>query len=317
VQKGGFFKLYTVLIEKLVEEFKLENVIPDISLAGRTISSPFSNRPALQLAGFFDYFENERIQIIGMVEYAYLKKLDDDFRESVLRELFSYGFPCMIICRNLDVFPEIIPFAREFNVPVFRTPYDESDFVPDLNVWLRSELAQRITIHGVLIDIYGVGVLIIGDSGIGKSETALELIKRGHRLVADDAVEIKKVSHDQLIGTCPDIIRHFIEIRGIGVLNVKELFGVGAVKKEQQIDLVIKLEMWDESKTYNRFGMEDEYYELLGNKIFCNSIPIRAGRNMAMICEAAAINRRQRLFGYNAAEALNERIIKNNNQNKI
>jgi len=251
-----------------------------------------------------------------MVEYAYLQKLDDDFRESVLRELFSYGFPCLIICRNLEIFSEIPPFAREFNVPVFRTPFDESDFVPDLNGWLRSELAQRITIHGVLVDIYGIGVLIVGDSGIGKSETALELIKRGHRLVADDAVEIKKVSHDELVGTCPELIRHFIEIRGIGVLNAKELFGVGAVKKDQEIDLVVKLEMWDESKIYSRFGMEDEYYEILDTKVLCNTIPVRAGRNIALICEAAAINRRQRIFGYNAAEELNERIQKNAENNK-
>ena len=192
----------------------------------------------------------------------------------------------------------------------------ESDFMENAAKWLKNELVQRVTIHGVLVDIYGVGVLIIGDSGIGKSEAALELIKRGHRLVADDAVEIKKVSYDTLQGTCPELIRHFIEIRGIGIIDVKELFGVGSVKQIKNIELVIKLEMWEEGKKYSRIGLNDETYEILGVKLLSNTIPIRPGRNIAVICEVAAMNVRQRLMGYSAEEILNDRLMAMNNKNK-
>ena len=270
--------MYSASVEKLASEFKLKNNLPEISLEGRTIKNSAVNRPALQLAGFFDYFESDAIQIIGRVEHAYLDRLEPVFREQILRELFSYKFPCFIVCGGLEVFPEILVFSEEFNVPVFSTDMQESDFMENAAKWLKNELAQRVTIHGVLVDIYGVGVLIIGDSGIGKSEAALELIKRGHRLVADDAVEIKKVSYDTLQGTCPELIRHFIEIRGIGIIDVKELFGVGSVKQIKNIELVIKLEMWEEGKKYSRIGLNDETYEILGVKLLSNTIPIRPGR---------------------------------------
>lgn len=300
--------MYFVTIEDFAANFNLENLVPQVPLEGRVLNSSDVNRPALQLAGYFDYFENDMLQIIGQVECSYLEKMEPVFRQDVLRKLFSFDFPCFVICNNLAMLPEIGIFAREFGVPVFRTSVSESDFMSEANRWLRSEIAERITIHGVLVDIYGEGILIVGDSGVGKSEAALELIKRGHRLVADDAVEIKKISPETLIGTCPELIRYFIELRGIGIIDVRELFGVGAVKQEQTIDLVIKLEMWDDEKVYDRMGLVDEYYEILGNKIMCNSIPSRSGRNIAVICEAAAINCRQKKLGYNAAKVLSERL---------
>lgn len=308
--------MYSASVEKLASEFKLKNELPEISLDGREIKNSAVNRPALQLAGFFDYFESDAIQVIGRVEHAYLERLEPVFREQILRELFSYKFPCFIVCGGLEVFPEILVFSEEFKVPVFSTDMQEADFMENAAKWLKNELAQRVTIHGVLVDIYGVGVLIIGDSGIGKSEAALELIKRGHRLVADDAVEIKKVSYDTLQGTCPELIRHFIEIRGIGIIDVKELFGVGSVKQIKNIELVIKLEMWEEGKKYSRIGLNDETYEILGIKLLANTIPIRPGRNIAVICEVAAMNVRQRLMGYSAEEILNDRLMAMNNRNK-
>lgn len=306
----GALKMYSVPIEKFVKEFQLENLLPEISLKGKLLTSSDVNRPALQLAGYFDYFENDMVQIIGQVEFSYLERLEPMFREDVLRKLFSFGFPCLVICNSMEMLPEIGIFAKEFDVPVFRTSDRESDFIGEINRWLKGELAKRVTLHGVLVDIYGEGILIIGDSGVGKSEAALELIKRGHRLVADDAVEIKKISHETLIGTCPELIRYFIELRGIGIIDVRELFGVGSIKQEQTIDLVIKLEFWDDEKIYDRMGLEDEYYEILGNNVVCNSIPIRSGRNIAVICEAAAINCRQKKLGYNAAKVLSERLEK-------
>ena len=302
--------MYSVSIEKFVAEFGLENLVPEIPLEGRLITSSEVNRPALQLAGYFDYFENTVVQIMGKVECSYLEKLEPMFREDVLQKLFSFNFPCLIICNDLPMFAEVKIFAKEYGVPVFRTSEQESDFMGEINRWLKKEVAERITIHGVLVDIYGEGILILGDSGIGKSEAALELIKRGHRLVADDAVEIKKISHETLIGTCPELIRYFIELRGIGILDVRELFGVGSIKQEQSIDLVVKLEMWDEERVYDRIGIVEEYYEILGNKVICNSIPIRSGRNIAVICEAAAVNCRQKKLGYNAAEVLSDRLEK-------
>ena len=299
---------YSVPLQQFVEEFDLENIVPEISLEGRVINSNGVNRPALQLAGFFDYFENDKVQLVGVVEKAYLDRLEPMFREDVLRKLFSFGFPCLVVCNNLEIFPEAIAFAEEFGVPVFRTKQSETEFLTESNMWIAEKLAERVTIHGVLVDIYGVGVLIIGDSGIGKSEAALELIKRGHRLVADDADEIKKTSHSRLVGSCPDLIRYFIELRGIGVINVKELYGVSAIKQSQALDMVIRLEMWNENKVYDRMGLTDEYYEILGNKLPCNTIPVRSGRNIAAICEVAAMNSRQKKLGYNAAKVLSERL---------
>lgn len=299
---------YSVDLEDFVKEFNLENVVPEISLDNKKIVSTGVNRPALQLAGFFDYFENYMVQLMGMVEKAYLEKLEPKMREEILRKLFSFGFPCLVTCDNLDMCNEIKRFAREFDVPVFKTNQNETDFITEANIWLADKLAERVTIHGVLVDISGIGVLILGESGIGKSETALELVKRGHRLVADDAVEIKKTSHVRLVGSCPKLIRHFIELRGIGVINVKEMFGANSIKHTQSIELVIKLETWDENKVYDRIGINEEYYEILNRRLPCHTIPVRPGRNIAAICEVAAINNRQKYFGYNAAQVLSDRI---------
>ena len=303
--------MYSVKISKLVEEFQLENLVPDIILQNKMLTKSEVNRPALQLTGFYEHFDNDRLQIIGRVEYSYLSGLPEDKRKQVLSQLFAFHLPCIVICKDLEPFPEMFEYAKEYNVPFFRTSESTSAFMAEIIRWLKNQLAERVTIHGVLVDIYGEGILIIGESGIGKSETALELIKRGHRLVADDAVEIKKVSHSTLIGSSPELIRNFIELRGIGIIDVKELFGVSSVKQSQTIDLVLKMEMWDGKKNYDRLGLTADYMEILGNRLVCNSIPIRPGRNVAVICESAAINHRQKKMGYDSVQVLNERISRN------
>lgn len=306
---GGGMDVYQVGLQKFVDEFALKIATPEVDLQGKILNKSEVNRPALQMAGFFDYFDNDRLQVVGKVEHAYLSRLEPKFREEILKRIFQFHIPCMVLCKDLEPFPEMLVYAQEFDVPVFRTSNGTSDFMGEAIRFLSAELADRITLHGVLVDIYGEGILIMGESGIGKSETALELIKRGHRLVADDAVEIKRISYKTLQGTSPELIRYFIELRGIGIIDVKELFGVGSIKQNQSIDLVIKLELWDEEKDYDRLGLQDEYMEILGNKIVCNSIPIRPGRNLAIICEAAAINHRQKRLGYNAAKVLNDRVF--------
>lgn len=303
--------MYTVKVSKVVEEFQLENLTPETSIQNKILTKSEVNRPALQLTGFYEHFDNDRLQIIGRVEHSYLAGLPEAKRREVLSQLFAFHLPCVVICKNLEPFPEMLTYAREYDVPFFRTSESTSAFMAEIIRWLKSQLAERVTIHGVLVDIYGEGILIIGESGIGKSETALELIKRGHRLVADDAVEIKRVSHHTLVGTSPELIRNFIELRGIGIIDVKELFGVSSVKQSQNIDLVIKLEMWDGKKNYDRLGLTEEFMEILGNKLVCNSIPIRPGRNVAVICESAAINHRQKKMGYDSVQVLNERINRN------
>lgn len=302
--------MYSVKIEKLIEEFQLENLLPEIDISKKFLSKSEINRPALQLAGFYEHFDNDRLQIIGKVEHSYLRTLEPDLRHKVLHDLFAFQVPCVVVCKELEIFPEMLDYAKKFQVPLLRSQSATSSFIAESIRWLMGELAERVTIHGVLVDIYGEGILITGESGIGKSETALELIKRGHRLVADDAVEIKRVSHNTLVGTSPEIIRYFIELRGIGIIDVKELFGVSSVKLSQNIDLVLRLEMWDSEKNYDRIGMTEEYIEILGNKLVCNSIPVRPGRNVAIICESAAMNHRQKKMGYNSVEVLNERINK-------
>lgn len=298
-----------VSMKKFVKEFDLINLTEKIELKGKKITKSSVNRPALQLTGFFEYFDNDRIQVIGKVEYAYLRDLDILTRKKVMEDMFAHNIPCLVICYGMEPYPEIIEYANKYDTPVLQTIENTSDFTGEVIRWLKDQLADRVTLHGVLLDIYGEGVLIMGESGIGKSETALELIKRGHRLVSDDAVEIRRISHTTLKGTAPDLIKYFIELRGIGVVNVKELFGVGSIKEEQRIDVVIKLEMWDESKEYDRLGLNEEYIEILGNKVVCNRIPVRPGRNIAIICELAAINHRQKKLGYNAAQVLNDRVF--------
>lgn len=303
--------MYTVALTKLVEKMALENCTPELDITEVQITQPDVNRPALQLAGFFDYFDSDRVQVIGNVEHAYMQKMEKDHGIGVLTKLMSFKIPCIVFCRGIEVTEDFKQIAVKMEVPIFRTSKSTSSFMAEVIRWLKVELAPRISIHGVLVDVYGEGILIMGESGIGKSEAALELIKRGHRLVTDDVVEIKKVSDDTLIGTAPDITRHFIELRGIGIIDVKTLFGVESVKNTQAIDLVIKLEEWDRDKEYDRLGLEEQYTEFLGNKVVCHSIPIRPGRNLAIICESAAVNYRQKKMGYNAAQELYNRVTNN------
>lgn len=304
--------MYQVSLTKVVEKMGLTNMTPELNTDDVMITQTDINRPALQLAGFFEHFDCDRVQIVGMVEYTYLKKIQED--EVVIERLdrlFGGKIPCIIFCRGLEPCERLMEAARRHKVPVLATKRHTSGFMAELIRWLNVELAPRISIHGVLVDVYGEGVLIMGESGIGKSEAALELIKRGHRLVSDDVVEIKKVSEDTLVGTSPEITRYFIELRGIGIIDVKTLFGVESVKPTQSIDLVIKLEEWNKSGDYDRLGLEEQFTEILGNKVVCHSIPIRPGRNLAIIVESAAVNHRQKKMGYNAAIELYNRVTGN------
>lgn len=303
--------MYSVPLKKLMEEFDLTLLTSEVDIGDKAICYPEINRPALQLAGFFDYFDSDRLQIIGIVEYTFLEKMNEDFRNETLKKIFEYKLPCLVMCRDLVPPKEMLLYAANNNVPILQTSLSTSDFMGEVIKWLKVELAPRITMHGVLVDIYGEGVLITGESGIGKSETALELVKRGHRLVADDAVEIKRVSHSTLIGSCPELIKYFIELRGIGIIDIKQMFGVQSIKATQNIDLIIKLELWNKEKEYDRLGLHEEYVEILGNNIVSHTIPVRPGRNLSLICESAAINCRQKKMGYNAANELNERLTKN------
>ena len=303
--------MYSVALTKVIEEMGLENCTPDVNINEIMIKQSDVNRPALQLAGFFDYFDSSRIQIIGHVENTYLAQFEGEEALEKMRKILECKVPCIVFCRNLDINEKLLNLATEYGVPLLRSTKTTSAFTAEVIRWLNVELAPRISIHVVLVDVYGEGLLIMGESGIGKSEAALELIKRGHRLVSDDVVEIKKVSDATLLGTAPDITRHFIELRGIGIIDVKTLFGVESVKDTQSIDLVIKLEEWSKDKEYDRLGLEEQYTEFLGNKVVCHSIPIRPGRNLAVICEAAAVNYRQKKMGYNAAQELYNRVTNN------
>lgn len=297
-----------VKITSLVEKMDLKNLTPDIDLTEKYITVPDINRPALQLTGYFDHFDSVRVQIIGYVEYTYLQTLSEERKKEVYKELLSYGIPCLIYTTEILPDEELLRLANETDTPVFATTKKTSPFQAEVIRWLNVQLAPCISIHGVLVDVYGVGVLIMGESGIGKSEAALELIKRGHRLVTDDVVEIRKVSDDTLVGSAPSITKHLIELRGIGIVDIKALFGAQSVKETQNIDMVITLEEWDKHKEYDRLGLEENYTEFLGNKVQCHSIPIRPGRNVAVIVESASINHRQKQMGYNAAQELYRRL---------
>lgn len=298
----------SVKLSDIIEKMKLENLTPEIDISKTKITQPDINRPALQMAGYFEHYDATRLQIIGFVEYTYMQSLSDERRQEIYGELLSYPIPAIIFCRELLPDETFLNTAKEKGVPLLMTKKATSAFTAEIIRWLNVKLAPCITVHGVLVDVYGEGLLITGESGIGKSEAALELIKRGHRLVTDDVVEIRKVSDETLIGTAPAVTKHFIELRGIGIVDVKTLFGVSSVKETQSIDLVIKLEEWDKDKEYDRLGLEEEYIEYLGNKVVCHSIPIRPGRNLAIICESAAVNHRQKKMGYNAAQVLYERV---------
>lgn len=297
-----------VAIEKIVKKLELKKLTEEMDLTGHRIVLSDVNRPALQLSGYFEHFEEKRVQIIGNVEYTYLQQLEHDKKIDIYNQFLKYEIPCVIFCRDLEPDEEFLRIAQENGVPVFGTGRSTSEFMAELIHTLSEELAPCITIHGVLVDVYGEGVLITGESGIGKSEAALELIHRGHRLVSDDVVEIRKISDDTLLGTSPDITRHFIELRGIGIVDVKTLFGVESVMYNQTIDMVIRLEDWNREANYDRLGLDEEYIEFLGNKVVCYSIPIRPGRNLAVIVESAAINYRAKKMGYNAAQELYNRV---------
>ena len=298
----------SVSLLRVIEKMQLEDLTPEIDIKTIKINQPDINRPALQLAGYFEHYEASRLQIIGFVEYTYMEGLSPKRKEEIYEKLLSYPIPGIVFCRELHPDKYFLKKAIEKGVPLLMTKKATSAFTAEIIRWLNVKLAPCISVHGVLVDVYGEGVLITGESGIGKSEAALELVKRGHRLVTDDVVEIRKVSDDTLIGSAPDITKHFIELRGIGIIDVKTLYGVSSVKDTQSIDLVIRLEDWDKDKEYDRLGLEEEYTEYLGNKVVCHNIPIRPGRNLAIICESAAVNHRQKKMGYNAAQALYQRV---------
>ena len=297
-----------VQLSKMVQELNLHNKTPDVDISKKRITLPDINRPALQLTGYLEHFENERVQIIGYVEYTYLLHLSRENKMEAFERFVASKIPCVIFSTKTEPDEDMINLAIKYDVPIFVTDQTTSTFMAEIIRWLNVELAPCISIHGVLVDVYGEGVLIMGESGIGKSEAALELIKRGHRLVSDDVVEIRRVSDATLVGSAPDITRHFIELRGIGIIDVKTLFGVESVKDTQSIDLVIKLEEWDKDREYDRLGLEEEYTEFLGNRVVCHSLPIRPGRNLAVIVESAAVNHRQKKMGYNAAQELYRRV---------
>ena len=298
----------SVKLSKFVEAMGFKNLTPDIDLTKIRLTVPDINRPALQLTGYFEHFDATRLQIVGFVEYTYMEGMTDETRKEAYEKLMAYDIPCIVFSRDLKPDPIFLETAIRHQIPLLSTKKSTSDFMSEIIRWLNVKLAPCISVHGVLVDVYGEGVLITGESGIGKSEAALELIRRGHRLVTDDVVEIRKINEHTLIGTSPDITRYFIELRGIGIIDVKTLFGVESVKDTQTIDLVIRLEDWDKDKEYDRLGLEENYTEYLGNKVVCHNIPIRPGRNLAVICETAAINHRQKKMGYNAAKELYTRV---------
>jgi HPr kinase/phosphorylase len=300
-----------ITLEKLEKDMDLKNLTPEIDLRANRITVPEINRPALQLTGYFEHFAHERVQIIGFVEFSYLQHMDEEKKKEAYEAFISSGVPCVIFTTSMEPSGVLLELARKYEVPTFVTEKTTSVFTAEIIRWMGVQLAPTISIHGVLVDVYGEGVLIMGESGIGKSEAALELIKRGHRLITDDVVQISRVSDVTLVGTSPDITRHFIELRGIGIIDVKTLFGVESVENTHSIDLVIKLEEWDKDKVYDRLGLEEEYTEFLGNKVVCHSLPIRPGRNLAVIVETAAVNHRQKKMGYNAAQELYKRVQEN------
>lgn len=300
---------FSVELGRIVKEFNLEPVCVFEKYEKIRIVTNEVNRPSLQIAGFFDYFYNNRIQVMGKVEFSYLEKMAPEKRHEALERLFEKNIPCVIVTRNMQIHPEMMELAVKYNTPVLRTDNSTSRFMSALIAFLNVELAPRITMHGVLVEVYGEGILLLGNSGVGKSEAAIELVKRGHRLVADDAVEIKRVSDISLLGSAPDVIRHFVELRGIGIVDVKMIFGIGAVKNVEKIDFIINLELWQDKKQYDRLGLTTEYTDILGINIPSITVPVKPGRNLAVVIEVAAMNNRQKKMGYNAAEALNNRVM--------
>lgn len=300
---------YSVCLRKIVEEMQFTVLCCSSQVDQVFVSNPDLNRCGLELTGYLDGFANDRIQMAGKVEMQYLRDLEPAVRREKIEGLFRIGFPCLIIARGIEPFPELLEIAEEYQIPILQTQDVTTSVYSELNRFLCVQLAPRQTVHAGLIEVYGEGVLIMGKSGVGKSETALELIKRGHRLIADDLVEIRRVSNKTLVGSAPDIIRHLIELRGVGFVDVKRLYGVGAVKLTENIQMVIQLEKWVAGKEYDRVGIEDHFTEILGIKIPCVTVPVMPGRNLAVIVEVATMNNRQKMMGYNAAKELNRRVF--------
>ncbi len=295
---------FSVPLSQIVESLNLSKVYIAENYEDIKISTVEINRPGLELTGYFEFFDNKRIQVLGNTEFAYLGRFGSESQKMVIDSIFSFGPPAVIICRDIEPSNAILESAKLHKVSILSTNDSTSDLTARLVQYLNRELAPRITRHGVLVEVYGEGCLLLGDSGVGKSETAIELIKRGHRLVADDAVEILRTSASTLVGQSPQNIRHFIELRGIGIINARQLFGMGAVKTSEKIDMVINLELWDNAKVYDRMGLSNEYMDILGVEVPTLTIPVKPGRNLAVIIEVAAMNNRQKKMGYNAAKDL-------------
>ena len=300
---------YTIPLSKIEQEFNLERVTVPENYDEIRVETPEVNRPGLALTGFYEIFERSRISIIGNAEHRYLLRLDPEDRKKKITDYVNARPVAVIFAHGLEVFDELTEEATKVGVPVFTSKEKTSALMAAMISSLNTHLAPRITRHGVLVEVYGEGLLLLGDSGVGKSETAIELVKRGHRLIADDAVEIKKVSAKTLVGSAPEIIRHYVELRGIGIVDVRRLFGMGAVKETEKIDLVINLELWVEGKMYDRLGLDEEKIDILGNKVPAITIPVKPGRNLAIILEIAAMNNRQKKMGYNTAEEFNKRLL--------
>ncbi len=302
-------ELYTVPFSKIIEKFNLETIyLPDLP-ENILISCSRVNRPGLQFVGFYDHFEVDRLQIIGKVENLFIAQLEEEERKRRLEDFFRSAPVGVIVTSSIEILPSTIATAEKYKVPLLRTSERTSEFMAALIAYLNVELGPRITRHGVLVEVYGEGILLLGDSGIGKSETAIELVKRGHRLIADDAVEIKKVSATTLVGKAPEIIRHYVELRGIGIVDVRRLFGMGSVKETEKIDLVINLEDWQQGKMYDRLGLESTTVDILGINIPSITLPVCPGRNLSVVIEVAAMNNRQKRMGYNTAEEFNKRLM--------
>ncbi|MCI8756436.1 MAG: HPr(Ser) kinase/phosphatase [Oscillospiraceae bacterium] len=299
---------FIVPLQNLIDAFNLEELYLPEDASSIAISTSEINRPGLQLSGFFDYFDPQRIQILGKSEFAFLGQFGEEEQEVLIEKYFATSPPAIVITRNIEPTEWMLRLAEKHRVALLRTADGTSSFMAGLIAELNIELAPRVTRHGVLVEVYGEGILLLGESGVGKSEAAIELIKRGHRLIADDAVEIRKVSKKTLVGSSPENIRHFMELRGVGIINARRLFGIGAVKVTEKINMVVQLELWDSSKVYDRMGMDDEYMDILGIDVPSLTIPIKPGRNLAIIIEIAAMNNRQKRMGYNAAQELLEKL---------
>jgi len=300
--------LYSITLSEIIKEVNLEVLHAPEGMGERKIFTDEVNRPALQLAGFFDYFDPKRLQLIGRVETTYVEQFDSEQRLNIFEKFLSQNITAIIFSRNIEPCPECMEMAIKYNTPILRSSDSTSGLMSAIIAFLKVSLAPRITRHGVLVEVYGEGILLLGESGVGKSETAIELVKRGHRLIADDAVEIKRVSNKSLVGSAPELIRHYIELRGIGVVDVRRIFGMGAIKDTEKIDLIIQIELWKEDKHYDRLGLEDYYTNILGIDVPSLFVPVKPGRNLAVIVEVAAMNNRHKKMGYNAAREIIQRM---------